>query len=202
MNLIHTNYNYSCYKPAFNGEYLGKVDIKAKNNAGEVVPKKVSAVKLDMNYLPDLEAVEQATKKWDKDKNSGYYAADIQECARKDYKALHHKSETNHIFYMLTLQTRNFERIKPDKILGIAVIEKMEDEERDELKWLQGNPEYTYFAKAPRQYSGIGKSLVQFIRNYGGKPLDVTIYPKTLDFYKNCGFKHPDKNDLTHLVLD
>ena len=91
--------------------------------------------------------------------------------------------------YALTTQQKEFDKLSPERILGLAEITNGGDEVV--LEYIQTNPAYTYEEEInDRSYKGIGKALLNSLKNL--KHINVitlsSLFSK-LTFYEENGFE-------------
>jgi len=78
----------------------------------------------------------------------------------------------------------------------MAMFVEKKDKE-NQLCWLQVDPDNCVHNKDDRKYSGVGGSIVGFLKDkHNQKPMFVLSFEIALDFYQNRGFKEDlDNND-------
>lgn len=167
----------------FGAKYIQDMNVgKLKND--KYIQKDVAFVELDPTDKDDRNALKQIARDW------GYYsfAEDIYEEANLYLKENPEKGK----IFALTTQTKDFENLAPDAVLGLAEV-NTEDKARYRtvyLDRLQTNPEYLDAFEQPK-YKGIGTSIHNCLKEeFRGNRITLTAVPSesVLEHYRNNGY--------------
>lgn len=161
-----------------------EVSFKAKyiNNASVVkladkMPKRVNAaiVELEPKNYGDWYAIEWFAEKLSQNNNKSNYALKIRDSFNRVMDE--NITDSNLYHYMLTSQESDFENLDTEKILGtFMVVDKCklskkrlqslnaQTEYVTKIRFLQGSPE-NYYGNPERKYSGIGKAMLDFVKD-------------------------------------
>jgi hypothetical protein len=173
---------------SFTGRYVRTTPI-LKNNAQKYRTAQASIVELDIHDKNDMKALSDVSKIW-KDSYVELIADDaklaIENEGDKTFRPVH--------IYVSTSQMKNFEKVKPTKILGaIEISEK--DENFNKLELLQVKPDILAKRGKSPAYRHVGKGLVSSVQElFNQLPMKVDSVRDAIGFYENCGFVH----DISH----
>lgn len=157
---------------------VGKLDGKAYNQID------VSFVELNPFNSDDVSALRQIAKYWENDK----FAMNIKETAEMIFKD---KSADGIKIYTLTSQGDSFEKLNPDKILGVIEIEDAAPF-HIHINRFQTKPEYIYGYKP--EYKGVGTSILNSLKEMCNKISAISEDDKsTRSFYERNGFYETSK---------
>ena len=164
---------------SFKAQYIGNSVIQDRNNKDVVV----SSVKLDPNSKNDVKTVEILFEDWFP-QYKGILIDDVYYDFIDYYKQKEKKD-----YYALTTQNNNFQKLDPDKILGIAEYSNFANKNYNYIDYIQVNPKYMA-NKQEREYKNIGSALLDTIKNLNGyKNIYLNSIHEAVDFYTKNGFK-------------
>lgn len=155
---------------------IKKFDKRAK----KFVDYPATFVKLEPWNRSDIVAVDKAAENWKDSK----YASKIAVAARW----------INQIpveIYALTVQSKNFNRLKPGKILGLAEMRKDSSRPKEDwLYYLQVNPDaMNVNSDGKNSYKHVGSSILKSLKKiYSDMFLYSEDNPNIEKFYQNNGF--------------
>ncbi len=145
-------------------------------------PIEVSFVRLDTQSIRDINLLKKLKKMWPLT-----FVSNI--C--KDV------SLYSNLFtvYALTTQQDNFEKLSPNKILGLAEITNEQNE--ISLEYLQTHPKYEYDENVKeRKFKKIGNTMLDCIKNLEHvKKIYTNSLFSIIPFYEKNGFKPDTKNE-------
>lgn len=184
---------------SFKAKYINPVEIQ-KYDGKEYKSETAAFVELD--YI-DSSIIKAVNNKWNSKLVEGIY---------NSFAA---KSNLKHVF-AVTTQIDSFERLNPDKVLGMALFEKYNKSNLfSEITFFQVAPEYLsiqygntnltklkeYFLKILHKnkknepvpkYQHIGKALIKSIQKiYNNERIALFALPKAEKFYKKWDFINP-----------
>lgn len=173
----------------FTANFKSNATIQARSG-NNFYNKRASIVELDKNSVEDLSSLYKLSLLWDKESknNVSYIFSDF----------IDDKSESNGVkdthCVVLTLQKDNFEKLKPEKILGVSLFSEQDYD--NELNWLQVEPKNNKTDNSSgRKYKNIGSALCKYFKyTYTDKPIYVRSANTATDFYISNGFKPYDVN--------
>lgn len=152
--------------------------------------QRASIVELDRNSAQDLSSLYKLSLLWDKESknNVSYIFSDF----INDINESNGVKDTHCV--VLTLQKDNFEKLKHDKILGVALFSEQDYD--NEINWLQVEPKNNKTDNpSGRKYKNIGSTLCQYFKcTYTDKPIYVRSANDATNFYISNGFKPYDVN--------
>ncbi|MCQ2754977.1 MAG: GNAT family N-acetyltransferase [bacterium] len=157
-------------------------------------------------YRPNVKRIDLNTRKY-----KTYKAAFVEIDPKNDLKALATASDnwndgftflenivtiiTNKCYresdkiYALTSQTKDFENLDPDDLLGVVLV-NCADDKYNTINFLQTNPYFEYIRGYSRFFKGIGKSIIRCIkREAKDKGLKTFSTRDAVTFYKKYGFE-------------
>lgn len=175
----------------FTANFLKTTKIPKLNNDGKYSNAKVSLVELNKKDNSDKNALKKVANLWNEKEFT--YASEIFYDAAKPFE---YDNITKEHYYALTTQSENFENLEPEKILGLNVFSETTKPE-NELNWLQTDPSQRYGSIEKRQYTEIGKTIVEYLKeHFTNKPISVFAADDAINFYKQLGFKNrPTKSE-------
>ncbi|MBR1425351.1 GNAT family N-acetyltransferase [bacterium] len=173
----------------FGASFLSNTHIQAKKKfRNKYEQKTANIVEIDPKNPDDKEALHEVSKKWDKQYIS--FAWNIYNDAVEDFDYPDVKAEH---FLALTTQKNNFDKLNPDKVLGLALVSERAYDDF-EINWLQVEPNNNSvdFHKN-RQYKQVGRAMMNYIcKTYSDKPIVVNPANTAVEFYKKYGFTYED----------
>ena len=169
----------------FKANFLKKVYLP-QISKGKLSEKEVSIVELDNKDKRDLNTLAKTACDWEN--YASGYAFEIFNDAQK-IKPYPDVSKEHYL--ALTTQNCDYANLNSDKILGLALFQEKKTV-YDEIAWLQANPKTNHECQN-RKYSGIGKSLVSFIKSLTCKPIIVSSDDNAVIFYEKQGFNATGK---------
>ncbi|MCD8377552.1 MAG: hypothetical protein LUB59_02050 [Candidatus Gastranaerophilales bacterium] len=172
----------------FTANYLKTVYIPKKAANDSYKHTEASIVELDIKDKNDVESLAKTAFIWEKTVSS--YAFDIYNEALKE--KIHPDVVAEH-YYALTAQNSDYAHLKPEKILGLAMLSE-KSEPKNELNWLQVNPKTNKINSSDRKYKYVGYNLVEYIKSISDKPIILDADYNAIDFYTKLGFsaKNPE----------
>lgn len=180
----------------FTGSYLRTAYIPHKTNSGKVEPLQVSIVELNPKDTNDVEALGRTSVKWEQIK-SGFAMNIFNEL----YKPKLYPDVNFEKYLALTTQNENHSKLNHEKILGLALYSDKTTPE-NEISWLQACPTTNYESEHGREYSGIGRTLTNYMKEISNKPLYVQADYNAIPFYEKQGFKSVDENHPSIMICE
>lgn len=181
----------------FTANFLKTVKIPKRTTDGTFSNAKVSLVELDKNDKVDKNSLLKVSKLWNEKEFN--YAPEIYYDAAKSFE---YENVVKEHYYAVTTQSENFEKLEPEKILGLNVFSETTKPE-NEINWLQTNPAHKYGSIEQREYKGIGKTIVEYIKeHHRDKNIAVFAAEDAINFYKNLGFKNRPMKAERELYLE
>ena len=175
---------------SFKANFVKNANIQQVLAPDKSKDKKVAIVELDRNNIFDKIAMRHTAIRWENPENNYAYGV-----ANDMVRWTHNENETNH-YIAITKQKKDFEHLNSDKILGVALFTEKKHE-KNELKWLQVDPKTKYSKTGePREYTGIGKAIVEHIKTISKKPFEVFSDPDAINFYTKLGLKYKEKTGM------
>lgn len=167
----------------FTARLVSNPTIKERRTLFKYDDVSASIVELDNTNSADLTALNITSKQWE---NKGSkYVDDMSNIANNGIK------ETNigmNHYYALTTQTKDFDRLEPNKILGLMMFHES-NIENNEISILEVNPTTNKSMNIFRKYKKVGKSLVEYVKSkFPKKDIDVWADYGARGFYKKMGF--------------
>lgn len=146
--------------------------------------KEVSLVELDVNQKNDISALKTVAEDWDR--RAFGYAGCIYDDATNTIKF----PDTKEHFFALTTQKEDYKNLDPKKILGLTMFSDKKNSSKNELNWLQVEPDSSYSNSGEyRTYKNVGRTLVNYLKEISDKTLSVYPARKAAEFYRKLGFK-------------
>lgn len=143
-------------------------------------PCSLSFVQIDTKNTSDIIALKELGYMYGKNT----YFSDIFDNANLDY--LYGFNSKYKQYYALTTQTKDFNKLDSEQILGLVQVEP--DEHYNEIKYLQVLPTQNY-SNPEREYKNIGSSIIDTVTKiYPNKKLMLYSTDAALNFYKKIGF--------------
>lgn len=178
-------------KTNFKARYIRTVQIQKQKLSG-YNPIKASFIKLNPYNTKDIETMNKVAGKWD-----NYYAELIYE----DLKSIHNKSAKEKFdVYALTLQKKNFQRLVPDKILGLVKFLR-ENHAYNKIDLLSADPTYSFDPARQPIYKHIGSEIIKSLQTiFPHKTIEADAVNKAIPFYIKNGFKQVS-NSKSNLMI-
>ena len=181
---------------SFSGTYIKPITINKLSPSGEFIPHKVSLVQFDSTNKADVDAIQQTYESWKIFENC------FVEIIRDIANWLHtsKKTQKTRKIFFLTNQQNGFEKLNPNDILGEFMTFKPKRSKKVEIEILQANPFHNSEAGEFRQYTRIGQSMLDEIKErYTGKILKLHSDKYATGFYEKNGFipNEPGSLDYT-----
>ena len=152
---------------------VGKLEGKAYNQVD------VSFVEINPFNADDVSALENIAKYWKDDK----FAMNISVTADKIHKS---KSADGIRIFALTSQGDSFEKLNPDRILGVVETEDMAPF-HFHINRFQVKPDYVY--KRDLEYSGVGTAILNSLKEMCNKLSAISESDQSVkSFYERNGF--------------
>lgn len=182
---------------SFSGTYIKPIKIKKITTNGEFVPHEVSLVQFDAKSPHDVQAISDTYDEWKIFDNC------VVGIIRDVANWLHglKRPQKSHKIFFLTNQQYGFEKLNPSEILGEFMVWKPRRSNKVEVEVLQANPFHNYDAGEYRQYTKIGQSMLDEIKEqYAGKILQLRSDKYATGFYEKNGFipDEPGSLDYTY----
>ena len=175
---------------SFKANFVKNANIQQVLTPDKSKDKKVAIVELDRNNIFDKIAMRHTAIRWENPENNYAYGV-----ANDMVRWTHNENETDH-YIAITKQKKDFEHLNSEKILGVALFTEKKHE-KNELKWLQVDPKTKYSKTGePREYTGIGKAIVEHIKTISKKPFEVFSDPDAINFYTKLGLKYKEKTGM------
>jgi len=167
---------------SFKANYLKTVTIPCRSSQNEDVPKEASVVEFDKSDENDLRSLSDVADLWD-DKSSTFAYPIYMEAKDKTAPEAH--------YIGLTLQNSDYNKINPQKVLGLAVFDE-KDAPENQLGWLQVDPSNNFSdSLSNRSCKNVGTTLIDYVKErYSNKPIFVNSTLSAIDFYKKNGFEN------------
>lgn len=195
LNGINNIYTANRYKLSFQADLKDRVFIKQRFDGDVYESKGASIVEFDKKCENDKKALEQTANYWSTipEKNNNF-AIDIYneflDAQKTDVDAYDRQ------FFGITLQDDKFENMNSDKLLGLAQVCHVSQDEYLSLKsdgymldLLQTKPNNKHGVSG-REYKEAGQRMLEFvIKKYTSKPLLVVPTKSAEQFYYNNGFR-------------
>ena len=167
---------------SFQGNKIGTASVLKKELlTSKYSPKQVALVEFDFKSKDDLKTLKVLKKDWNG------FASDIYREAEKGYADS---------VYALTTQKDTFEKITPQKVLGLAEVVNIGGGNIS-LEYLQTKPNYIFDDDKIRKIKHIGKALIDSLKSKENvKSIQVNPLHSVIDFYKKQGFVSSNKADI------
>lgn len=165
---------------SFTAKYISSVMVQRLADNGKYLPTKANAVELSAKNNNDLSTLEKLSEKWGDDT----YASNILDEATSLNEFYNEYRPT---VYALTTQKDNFEKLQPNKILGL--METSDDFGTiKSLDYLQTNPEF--LDKFKPAMKRIGTAMLNFIERINkGRRIEIDAVESAKSFYLKNGYK-------------
>ena len=168
---------------SFGAKYINPINI-VKLEEKVYKQAEVSFVKLNPYNASDVLALRQIAKYWENDK----FAGNISVCADAIYDG---KSADGIKIFALTSQSDSFEKLNPDKILGVIETEDTAPF-HIHINRFQTKPEFVYGYKP--EYKGVGTAILNSLKEMYNKISAISEADKyTRSFYERNGFYESSK---------
>ena len=194
---------------SFGAKYINSASVKKISNKMPI-NLDTAIVELETKNAGDWYALEWFADKLSQNNSKSNYAVKIRD-------SFNHVIDNNIIdndlhHYLLTSQLSDFEHLDAEKVLGTFMVAdkrtlsqkrlrslNAQTEYVTKIRFLQGSPE-SYYDNPVREHSGIGKAMLDFIKDKF-KKYDIVLHAdKTaIPFYLSQGFEHgtnPSAGDM------
>ncbi len=169
---------------SFTAKFISPATVKRLTNNGKYVETAVSAVKLSSMDKNDLRALEKINADWGDDT----YASNILDEASSPNEFYKEYQPT---VYAITTQKDNFEKLEPEKVLGLAET-SIEFGTIKSLDYLQTNPKF--LNKPQPAFKRIGTAMLKFVEDINkGKRIEADSVEKAKTFYLKNGYKRSEE---------
>lgn len=179
------------------------INFKANFLKTVYVPRKgkeeteMSIVSLDKNNQEDMIALRDVAKEWNSKATT--FAFEIYQDAIKEYQ---YNDVVKEHYLAITQQNQDYAHLTPDKIVGLALYSE-KNEPQNEISWLQTDPNNnTANSNQSREYKGIGRIMINYIKSITDKPLFVQSADNAIEFYKKQDFKASNPSQPSKLIWD
>lgn len=182
---------------SFSGTYIKPIMVKKLATDGKFVEHEISLVQFDATNKADVEAIQQTFEEWNIFDNR--FIEIIRNVANWLHISKTPQKERKISF--LTNQQYGFEKLNPSEILGEFMVWKPKNSNKVEVEVLQANPFHNYDAGEYRQYTKIGQSMLDEIKEqYASKILQLHSDKSATGFYEKNGFipDEPGSLDYTY----
>ncbi len=160
---------------SFKANYICSSQVK-KNDK----PCSLSFVQIDTKNSSDMTALRELDYMWGRKT----YFSDISDNANLDH--LYGLNSKFKQYYALTTQTKDFNKLDSEQILGLVQVEP--DVHYNEINYLQVLPTQNY-SNPEREYKNVGSSIIDTITKiYPNKKIMLYSTDAALNFYKKIGF--------------
>jgi len=164
--------------------------LKYNKTLKSYLPENISLVEMELGAKQDLSAVCSAARNW----RGNDYATEIAGDQCMLYEQYLNRQSYN--IYAATTQKEKYDSLDAGKILGLAEISKFSPSIK--LEYIQVKPEQAFRSKN-RTYHGIGKSLIDFIKQTFNKKIVLQADYKAANFYEKLGFEMIDTNKFWYM---
>ena len=165
--------------PNFTSNFINRTQIIKTGNG---IPIDASFIEIDSSNYNDVKAMEAVDKLW----GGNTFATNIYQAARaKRNKSVYYAQ--SHI-YALTLQDKDFDKIEPGQILGVAHINKKANN-AGYLENIQSKPDCVYSINP--EYKYIGSGILNSLKKLYN---EISLTSSNRKFYVKNGFKEITKN--------
>ena len=178
----------------FTANYLKTVYLPQKVSKGIYKPCETSIVEFDTSDKNDIRAIAKAASDWEN--ITPGFAYQIFNDAIKDRPFPDILQEH---YLGLTTQNSDYEHINPDKLQGLALFSETANP-KNELNWLQVNPNTNTKSSSSRTYKKVGTELVNYMKQITDKPILVQSADDAIKFYEKNDFRHIDSKHKSILV--
>ena len=193
---INPNINFNAKIQRFNHNFIPKVG-RFSEITGKYEPCKVNCLIVDDKSIGDVSALYEISKEWQYLDNSpvlANFTPNIYHIVAEKYKG--NDYYRNIKTFLLTEQADNFEHLNDKKILSIACVEETIPNILGHIKYIQGNPEYTY--KKNSTYKGVGSTLLDTLKEmYNHITLKSEKSYSVKQFYRKNNFIEEPKNSCS-----
>ena len=170
-------------KISFGAKFINPINV-GKLNGKSYEQVDVSFVEINPLNGDDVHALSEIAKYWENDK----FAMNIKETAKIIFKD---KSPDGIRIFALTSQGDSFEKLNPDKILGVIETEDMAPF-HFHINRFQVKPDYVY--KRDLEYSGVGTSILNSLKKMCNKISAISESDQSVrNFYERNGFYETSK---------
>jgi len=200
---------------SFKANPMMQVSVKKLDN-NKYAPAKATLVELCPDNANDLSCLDDVSGIWKET-----FAYGIWHDAYQQHVNGHDEKEKTH-FYAVTEQNKDFEKLNPNKILGLVEFKKNDGKHSNEIVFLQTNPKnishhksknkpQNIFAellsifslnKSKTEYKSIGSSIINSLKTLFPNE-DIFLYSAewAQGFYKKQGFKKCPQKDKGFMLL-
>lgn len=175
-----------CASINFGANLQNTVKIRKLAKDGKYYHVPASFIKINCNSKLDVDVLGYISRYW----QGSLYTDNIYNKALSKLKK--YESLRLSDIYALTLQKDKFEKLDPEKILGVTDICENVYDKGIFIEHLQANPEYIYDKN--REYKDIGSSILTSLKIlYESIELVARKSMSVTNFYKKNGFKEENK---------
>ena len=166
----------------FRAKYINTQKI-IKNDNNQYKQHDVAFVQINSQCENDILCLKSVEKTWGKKALVKDLVKDInQEWETK-------KADKNAKYFALTSQKNGFEKLLPQKILGVIELLTTSDKNTDYINILEVEPNSIYGAKQ-RRFVNIGSSILNALKeNLNNKDFILEARENVVKFYEKNGFK-------------
>lgn len=160
---------------SFKANFADNSFVKARQLNGRYDDKQISLVKVSHSEA-DKNSMYDVFMRW----NAGYA-----ESILIDY--FWEPVNKNLALYALTEQLNNYEKLQPEKVLGL--VEVKDNSDNYKINYIQVRSD-CICSKRDKSFCGIGTALMKYVINLAGdKNIYLNSVKKAIDFYTKFGFK-------------
>lgn len=175
---------------SFKARFVDNAFVQVQRSKDCPLFQEVALLKVNKNSKSDKNALIETCKKWQKkDKLARILMLNLNGTLQTDERDI----------YIISQQDGDYRKLIPDKILGMAEVST--HDEFCLIDYFQTNPKHSSKNKK-RKIKEAGRSLADYITYKAGKRKTyANAIRSAVGFYKACGFKIEQDNDLIPLMV-
>ena len=180
MNVNFSNLN-------FGAKYINTTQIKKYDYFEQkYFPMQVSFVEMEPANKSDREALYDLLAEW---KECEFVAPIVD--------SFEYLSNEDNKVYALTLQGRDFDKLKSSEIVGLANMDITKGN-IPELSFLQVDPDLLHKKESP-VYKNVGTGIINSLKQIYNKAIQLVSMYSVTEFYVKNGFEIVDKKQLRYI---
>lgn len=164
----------------FQGKFISHINIKRTTPSSSSI--KASIVELNPVDNSDLKVLHSVHNLWQTNFSNNIY---------RDALSINYINiaDTEQKFYILTMQSKNFNKLRAEDILAESkIITNKPNKDSIYLDYLQVHPE-NMSESENKIYKGLGSNFLDFLKkHYNGKEINLHSLYTTIEFYLKNGF--------------
>lgn len=177
-------------KITFQSTFINDTKIIKNPYSKQKAERKASFVEIDPCSKKDIDTFNTLHQLWG---TKSQFVSEILYDLKHDYNCEDNSGKRK--YFALTLQKDKFENLSPYDILGVAQLEKFENEHI--LEYIEVNPSYKS-SMPERLYKNIGTGILDSIKKLKDiECIKVYSLANTISFYKQAAFKQMHEGALT-----